>query len=268
VRQLHTLDVLLTQLATALAWVNPAAWLLRRAVLDNLEYLADHAALQTGLDRRAYQYSLLHQRPGGVPAPALAFHFSFFTLKNRIIMLNQPVSTTRQLGRYVVAAPLVLALALGYSAAHAQVAPTLAPAQKTPFSKATYYVDGKLASSDAFSKINPDEIASMSVLKDAVQLQALGQASTEGAVLITTKANANSPAVLAFNKRFPVRSATAAQEAGLAAATAYITKTYPNAKLESVSIDGSKPGRYKAIFTDAGQRQQLLFDGQGQPVAQ
>ncbi|GAB3635148.1 hypothetical protein GCM10027422_07380 [Hymenobacter arcticus] len=269
VRQLHTLDVLLTQLATALAWMNPAAWLLRRAVLDNLEYLADHAALQTGLDRRAYQYSLLRQQPGGVPAPALAFHFSFLTLKNRITMLNQPASTTRQLGRYLLAAPLVLALALCYSAAHAQVAPTPVSAQKQSLSKATYYVDGEVTTSDALSKISPDHIASVSVVKDAKRLQALGlgQASAEGAVLITTKANANAPAVLAFNEQFPVQAATAAQQAGLAATTAYVTKTYPNAKLESVLIDGSKPGRYQAVFTDGGQRQQLLFDEQGQPVA-
>ena len=40
VRQWHTVDVLLAQLMQAAAWCNPAAWLLRRAVLDNLEFLA------------------------------------------------------------------------------------------------------------------------------------------------------------------------------------------------------------------------------------
>ena len=59
VRQWHRLDVLLAQLALAAAWRNPAAWLLRRALLDNLEFLADQAVLATGLDRRTYQYSLL-----------------------------------------------------------------------------------------------------------------------------------------------------------------------------------------------------------------
>ncbi|MDJ0364475.1 M56 family metallopeptidase [Hymenobacter sp. H14-R3] len=269
VRQLHTLDVLLTQLATALAWANPAAWLLRRAVLDNLEYLADHAALQTGLDRRAYQYSLLRQQPGGVPAPALAFHFSFLTLKNRITMLNQPASTTRQLGRYLLAAPLLVALALGYSSAHAQVAPTPVPAPKPSLSKATYYVDGKVTTADALNNISPDNIASVSVVKDAKRLQVLGlgQVSAEGAVLITTKAKANAPDVLAFNKQFSVQPATAAQQAALAAAQAYITKTYPNAKIESVFMVKNQPGRYQAIFMEAGQRQQQLFDAQGQPVA-
>ena len=76
VRQWHTLDVLLAQLALAAAWRNPAAWLLRRALLDNLEYLADEAVLRTGLDRRAYQYSLLRLSHG--PAAPSLVSFSHF----------------------------------------------------------------------------------------------------------------------------------------------------------------------------------------------
>ena len=121
VRQWHTLDVLLAQVAQALAWCNPAAWLLRRALLDNLEYLADHAALQTGLDRQAYQYSLLRlSRVGTGAVPALVSHFTFPTLKNRVAMMNTPLSSTGQLARYFLAVPVVLAGALGFSAAQVQ----------------------------------------------------------------------------------------------------------------------------------------------------
>ncbi|MBJ6143993.1 M56 family metallopeptidase [Hymenobacter sp. BT559] len=212
VRQGHTFDVLLAQVATALAWPNPAAWLLRRAVLDNLEYLADHAALQTGLDRRAYQYSLLRQQPGGVPAPALAFHFSFLTLKNRITMLNQPASRAYQLGRYVLAAPLVMLLALGYSAARAQVAPTPARAEKPIPQNAVYYLDGQKASSDVLGKIKTDDISSINVIKGVEQQQIFGSSAAAGTLVVTTKANINSPAVLALNKRIeavkPTVSAT------------------------------------------------------------
>jgi hypothetical protein len=270
VRQWHTLDVLLAQVAVAMAWINPAVWLLRRAVLDNLEYLADHAALQTGLDRRAYQYSLLHQQPGGVPAPALAFHFSFLTLKNRITMLNQPASTTRQLGRYLLAAPLVMALALGYSAAHAQVVPTPAPAEKPISKNVTYYIDGQKANSDVLGKINPKDISYMNVIKSAQQQQIFGSSSPDGAVVIATKANANSPAVVALAKRIeavqPMVGPTSEQLAGMAAAKAYIAKNYPTAKMQMVGPANNKPGRYHAIFVQDGKRLQLFFDGQGNPV--
>ena len=134
VRQWHTLDVLLAQLALAAAWCNPATWLLRRALFDNLEYLADHAVIQSGLDRHAYQCSLL--RLSHVAAgPSLVSHFTFPTLKNRVLMMNSPLSPTGQLARYVVAGPLVLALALGLAGARAQsvgpVVPAAAPATPT-----------------------------------------------------------------------------------------------------------------------------------------
>lgn len=133
VRQHHTLDVLLAHLGTALFWVNPAAWLLRRALLDNLEYLADAATLRTGLDRRAYQYCLLQLSRGPV-GPALALPFSFLTLKNRVAMMNTPLSSRGQLAHYLLAGPLVMLAALGYSAAHARSA---APAEPSTASLAS-----------------------------------------------------------------------------------------------------------------------------------
>ena len=266
VRQYHTLDVLLLQVATALAWLNPAIWLLRRAALDNLEYLADRAALRAGLDRRAYQYSLLHQQPGGVPVPALAFHFSFFTLKNRIAMLNQPASTSRQLGRYFLAAPLVVALALTYSAAQAQVAPTPAPAMKPTPKDAVYYVDGRQATEAETAKLDPKSIANIDVVKGEQQQRAFGRSTAAGAVLITTKANADAPAVQAFNKRFPKTAATPEQTAAVAAVQAYMTKNYPEAKLQFIAPDKKIADRYRAFFEQNGQRMQLLFDASGQPV--
>jgi hypothetical protein len=237
VRQWHTLDVLLTQVAVALAWVNPAAWLLRRAVLDNLEYLADQAALQTGLDRRAYQYSLLRQQPGGVPAPALAFHFSFLTLKNRITMLNQPVSTSRQLGRYLLAAPLVMALALGYSAARAQTSPLLASTSKAVPANLVYYLDGQQVDKELTDKVDPATMVSyISVLKPTQQQQVFGNTAEVGAIIITTKANANSPAVLALDEKIervaPRRTEKPVEVNVLVPKTlAYITNHYPDARL-------------------------------------
>lgn len=229
VRQGHTLDVLLAQLATAVAWPNPAAWLLRRAVLDNLEYLADRAALRTGLDRRAYQYSLLRQQPGGVPAPALAFHFSFLTLKNRITMLNQPASTTRQLGRYLLAAPLLMLLALGYSCTQKADLQTPGPAYKTKALTATnafIYIDGQRRDSTALRQLDPNDIASINVVKGTAMRAYEPDFNGPGILFITTKQNENRPDVLAFNARqhlsSPVAAATLAQKvAKLPADAAY-----------------------------------------------
>jgi hypothetical protein len=269
VRQWHTLDVLLVQVAVALAWLNPAAWLLRRAVLDNLEYLADQAALQTGLDRRAYQYSLLRQQPGGVPAPALAFHFSFLTLKNRITMLNQPASTTRQLGRYLLATPLVMALALGYSAARAQTAAPSAPATSLHLPADTaVYLDGVASTPKAIEAIDPKTFASMKVL-GGVEARVFAHESSR-VVVVTTTANQQSPAVKSLDDKLKQNLALVpSMETNELpkAAQAYITNTFPDCRLAEVNriLPAANQKATYQVNLAKGRRPQgyLLFDAAG-----
>jgi hypothetical protein len=104
-------------------------------------------------------------------------------------------------------------------------------------------------------------------LKGDAERKAFKTTSNGGTVLVTTKPNANSPAVLAFNKRIneavPLTPATPEQEAAIAAASTYVTQIYPNAKLEGVSILQTQPASYKATFTENGKRVSLLFDENG-----
>ena len=176
----------------------------------------------------------------------------------------------RSLTKHWLAAPLAAALLMSAAPARAQVVPTPAPPRKPAPTTAVYYVDGQLTSQAELAKLDPAAVSYMQIIKGANQQQLFGSTTPDGAAIITTKANANSPAVLAFNKRIsdvvPLTPATPAQNAAVAAIKAYLAKTYPTAKLEMVGPAQDKPGRYQAIFEQSGQRQQLLFDGQGQPV--
>jgi len=256
-RQAHTLDVLLTQVFVALAWPNPAAWLLRRAVLDNLEFLADRAAVSAGAspNRRAYQRLLLARHGADAPGLALTFYFTAFTFKNRILMLNQPASSPRQLGRYLLAAPLVVALALGYSGARAQTAaataataaPTRvvldAPAPNGPHP--VYFLDGRRLDPLALTSVKPDSIASLNVVQGQAA-RSLAPDAEGGVVLITSKARAQSPAVLALNKRanqlLPKQPERLVQVNALVPrALATITKRYPDARLSGEVVEMTDP---------------------------
>lgn len=87
VRQYHSIDVLLTETANALLWVNPFSWLLKREVRENLEYLADRKVLESGIERKSYQYHLL-----GLSCRqdnALTNSFNVVFLKRRIVMMNR-----------------------------------------------------------------------------------------------------------------------------------------------------------------------------------
>lgn len=179
-------------------------------------------------------------------------------------MASFPAFVTRPLA----GGALALLLALGAATAHAQVTPRPAPAppQHDLPKDIAYFVDGKPASQAAIKQLKPDDIQAMNVLKGA-QAQSLGLSGQQkGAVLITTKAGANSPETLAFNQRFPTRAASPEQQAAIAAAQAYVTQHYPAAKLEFVGPEKNQTDRYNATFTNEGQRVYLLFDGKGNPV--
>ncbi len=42
-----------------LNWYNPFAWLIKKVIRQNLEFIADQKVLQNGLDKKQYQYLLL-----------------------------------------------------------------------------------------------------------------------------------------------------------------------------------------------------------------
>ncbi|MBC8084804.1 MAG: hypothetical protein H7Z21_16520 [Hymenobacter sp.] len=283
VRQWHTLDVLLAQLVLALAWCNPAAWALRRAVLDNLEYLADYHALRTGLDRRAYQYSLLRLSHGAA-GPPLVSPFTFSTLKNRVAMMNTPASSAGQLVRYFVAGPLVLALSLSFAAQAQGVGPP-PPLAATATGKlpanAAYHIDGKLSDLAAVGAVDATSMASMSIINERDHMRkAFGDVAGDAVIVVTTKANATLPAAIALNDKIaraaPAVAADRTEEpvavSYLAApALAYITQNYPGYRLTGVSrvtIAATKRVLYKAQIAVGRRPQDLLFDEKGQHVTE
>lgn len=113
VRQWHSLDVLLMEAVTAVCWWNPFAWLLRREVCENLEYLADRSVLESGFPVRKYQYHLveLASRPSGT---GITNHFNLSYLKKRIIMMNKKKTSRAGYFKYALLAfPAFALLMLG-----------------------------------------------------------------------------------------------------------------------------------------------------------
>jgi len=172
------------------------------------------------------------------------------------------------IARPLACGAFTLLLALEAATAHAQMVPKPAPAQPSHElpKDIAYFVDGKPTSLEAIQQLKPDDIQAMNVLKGA-RAHSLGLSSQQqGAILITTKAGANSPEVAAFNQRFPTKAAAPEQQAAIAAAQAYVAQHYPAAKIEFVGLEKGQTDRYNATFTNEGQRLQLLFDGKGNPV--
>lgn len=111
----HTLDVLLAELSTVFYWFNPGVWLMKQAMKENLEFIADQHVVNAGVDRVAYQYLLL--KVVGATQPQLANQFNFPSLKRRIAMMNKmPTSKASRL-RLLVVMPLVTVLLVAFRSA-------------------------------------------------------------------------------------------------------------------------------------------------------
>ncbi|MBC9932593.1 M56 family metallopeptidase [Chitinophaga qingshengii] len=122
VQQWHSIDVILGELNNIFYWFNPGAWLMKTAIRENLEFITDRHLLKQGVDKTAYQYSLI--KVSGIPyATAIANNFNFSHLKNRIIMMNSKKSSTIQLVRYVALGALVGGLVLSLNYSKASVSP-------------------------------------------------------------------------------------------------------------------------------------------------
>lgn len=106
--QNHTVDVLIARFFSILFWFNPVIWLYKKAILQNLEFIADSEALLKISDKKAYQITLLkittHEN-----CVALSNHFYQSLIKKRIVMLNKNQSKKGNSWKYLSILPALVA---------------------------------------------------------------------------------------------------------------------------------------------------------------
>ncbi|MFV8270036.1 M56 family metallopeptidase [Flavobacterium sp. GT2N3] len=109
--QNHTIDVLISRLFCVLFWFNPLIWLYKKAILQNLEFIADSEASKKISDKKAYQFTLLkittHEN-----CVAITNHFYQSLIKKRIVMLNKNQSKKLNSWKYVLILPALVAFVL------------------------------------------------------------------------------------------------------------------------------------------------------------
>lgn len=111
--QKHSLDVLISQLFCIIFWFNPFAWLYKKAISQNLEFIADSVAAKQVIDVKAYQKTLLKitMHPQRI---AITNHFYQSLIKKRIVMLNKQQSKRRNFYKFALIVPALIAFVLLY----------------------------------------------------------------------------------------------------------------------------------------------------------
>lgn len=104
VHQRHSIDMLTAEALKIVFWFNPFAWWHQRLVQETLEFITDRAVLESGVEKKSYQYHLLRSTlsadkqsfPNSINAP----HFNKSFLKDRIEMMNKAKSKWLGIGKY------------------------------------------------------------------------------------------------------------------------------------------------------------------------
>ena len=161
VRQLHSLDVVLTELLSVVQWFNPFVWPYKRSLRETHEYLADRAVIAQGGGLARYQLLIVEQHVGG-KLLELASSFRTSQIKRRIVMMSK--QETKGLARWkpLLILPLALALVLAFAESRTVVkggpAAVAAQEHKTP-------PPGQEKSEEEIIKAWKDKVAQLEEMK-------------------------------------------------------------------------------------------------------
>ena len=104
VRQLHSFDTMIAEILCAFAWFNPFAWLLKREIRLNLEFLADKNVMSAGCELQNYQFNLL--KISCQNRTKITNNFNFSPVKKRIIMLKKNQTKSAGILKYALLLPI------------------------------------------------------------------------------------------------------------------------------------------------------------------
>ena len=113
-RELHSIDILVTEVLFILLWFNPIIWFYRMSVKQNLEFLADAKTCTLGHNKKHYQYLMLKQALGNHNL-SIANPFFNSIIKKRIVMLNQNQSKAINRLKLIIVLPFLVVFLFAFN---------------------------------------------------------------------------------------------------------------------------------------------------------
>jgi bla regulator protein BlaR1 len=114
VNQKHTIDVLVVELITVFAWINPLLFLFRKAIMLNHEYLADEAVVNTFNNTETYR-QLLFSKVCQSNNLVLSSSFNYLTTKKRFTMMTRRTSQKVAILKQIALIPIIAIIGFLFS---------------------------------------------------------------------------------------------------------------------------------------------------------
>ncbi|KAA1245798.1 M56 family metallopeptidase [Aquimarina sp. RZ0] len=112
-KQYHSLDLLIINIITIFQWINPFAWLYKKSLQQNLEFIADSETIQDISSKREYQLTLVKVSSNNYSTLTNNFYQSL--IKKRIVMLNKKQSNHQNLWKVTIILPLLSLFLWGFN---------------------------------------------------------------------------------------------------------------------------------------------------------
>jgi TonB family protein len=194
IRQLHWIDLMLSELVCLMQWFNPVAWMYGHFIRQNHEYLADTMALKRTENPAIYRAVLINQLLGG-EAIRLGHMFSYSLNKKRFTMMTNNSIKPLQKIKFLLVIPAIMLVIFACSKLDAQFGDT----EKNDSTSLTIppkeagmilYIDNRIY--DYHEKVindllKPESIQSVKVYKGDEALEKYGVLGKHGVIEITTK---------------------------------------------------------------------------------
>lgn len=142
VKQGHSFDVIILEILTVFQWFNPFMWMLRRAIRENHEYLADQAVLNSGINRGYYKKLLLQQFTG--EQVVIANNFNYSLIKKRIKMMSKIKSSKLANTKIILGILAAVALVVAFACEQKESAPPDLAQEKEITVKSVILNDGRI----------------------------------------------------------------------------------------------------------------------------
>ncbi len=108
--QKHSVDILLAEVLTIVLWFNPFAWLYRKTIKENHEFLADEGVIHNGYSANHYQKMLFEQSTG--LHLSLANNFNKSLTFKRLNMMKKIKSNKLAKYKVLIAIPVIMAMVI------------------------------------------------------------------------------------------------------------------------------------------------------------
>ena len=100
-RQLHTIDLFIIQISSALLWINPFMYLLKKELIAQHEFLADSGVLQNSKNQVDYMTQIFVQAYNSFNN-SLVSKFNYSLTKKRLKMMKNIESKQKSVFKYLV----------------------------------------------------------------------------------------------------------------------------------------------------------------------